>query len=374
MRENELIKLRKRDFFSKENNFMKNNKIKSILIYGKHYERPPFVTVYIPTYRRPNLIRRAIDSVLSQKYFDDYQLLIIDNECVFDKETETEKVIKSYKSDKIIYYRNKQNLGSFGNWNRAIELAQSKWICMLHDDDMLVENHLFIMTNAVKQNSQIDILSCRKKDLDLRFNKNINFKKEMASSNNNEILKKIIPYDYKRFNFGFKVCLLGALAKRECALDIGGFQLDSSNIEDYFFTAKFAYYYKLYELPSKLYCYYWQNNDSLNGHMWQDQVVYEYYFYKYISKKRCRILRPIFYKESKYKIIDLVNSHNDGTSFLKMKCGLNIERTQKDCDIKVWNKNKIIKNLLKLYFKIYNKFLNANVRRKCLKLFLEEDY
>ena len=39
-------------------------------------------------------------------------------------------------------YVNKENIGMIGNWNRGFELANTKYVAMLHDDDMLADIYL----------------------------------------------------------------------------------------------------------------------------------------------------------------------------------------------------------------------------------------
>lgn len=51
---------------------------------------------------------------------------------------------------KITYYKNKRNLGLFGNLNQCLKLAKGKWVCILHDDDILLPNYLSTMALAVE--------------------------------------------------------------------------------------------------------------------------------------------------------------------------------------------------------------------------------
>ena len=49
----------------------------------------------------------------------------------------------------ITYYQNSQNIGGFNNWNRCLELARGKWICLLHSDDELLPQYLSVMQKLV---------------------------------------------------------------------------------------------------------------------------------------------------------------------------------------------------------------------------------
>ena len=44
-------------------------------------------------------------------------------------------MFKGKKNLNVYFYKNKENVGQIGNWNRLIELANGKYILMSHDDD-----------------------------------------------------------------------------------------------------------------------------------------------------------------------------------------------------------------------------------------------
>jgi glycosyltransferase involved in cell wall biosynthesis len=89
------------------------------------------VTVAIPLYRG-EFIKQAIDSVLSQS-FKDFELIVVDDA---SDDKSRDKVL-SYTDSRIIYVRNKKNLGAEGNWNRCLALAKGKYIKILPHDDTL---------------------------------------------------------------------------------------------------------------------------------------------------------------------------------------------------------------------------------------------
>jgi len=78
----------------------------------------PVITTIIPTYRRPNLLRRAIISVLNQTY-PNFQLCIYDNA----SGDETPEVVAEFaKHDsRIKYYCHPENIGALNNFNYGME-------------------------------------------------------------------------------------------------------------------------------------------------------------------------------------------------------------------------------------------------------------
>lgn len=337
--EKELAELRERDFFSKESNFKKNEQIKSKLIYGDLSSKVPFVTLIIPTYKREETLKQTIKSILLQEDFDDYEILIVDNEDVFDRVTKTEEIIKSFNSEKIIYYRNEKNIGMYGNWNRCIELSRSKWICMVHDDDALAKNHLSTMTNIIKKNKNIDYLACTHNHIDERQlgAVDLNYYSEKVNINKKQIKYK----GFRDFNLGFNAMFLGAIFNRDKAIEIGGFVADRAWVEDYLFVAKYAYYFNLYKLEVPLYIYRWADNQSLKSNIWEDQLVYEYYLFRYIASKRT-ILKGTYTILSKYITLNRMNSYIRGDGFFKTKCNINKNNVYKMCNMSNPNINPFL--------------------------------
>ena len=64
-----------------------------------------------------------------------YQIIVIDDYAKEKGQTVTEKYIRKLNDSRVIYYKNTKNMGVFGNWNRAVSLAKSKWdFAFLFDD------------------------------------------------------------------------------------------------------------------------------------------------------------------------------------------------------------------------------------------------
>jgi len=98
----------------------------------------PLISVCIPTYHRPKDLLEAIQSCLSQTYTR-IEIIICDD----SKNDATEQAVADLVlSGRIRYYRNRPSLGQAGNVNRLFTLATGQYICLLHDDDLLLPNAL----------------------------------------------------------------------------------------------------------------------------------------------------------------------------------------------------------------------------------------
>lgn len=78
------------------------------------------------------MISCAIDSALSQTYTD-IEVIIVDDGST-DK---TEEVVNSYSDPRLLFVKNEENIGQFGNFNRCIEVARGDFLHILHSDDYI---------------------------------------------------------------------------------------------------------------------------------------------------------------------------------------------------------------------------------------------
>ena len=108
------------------------------------------VTIAIPTYKRDEMLVDAIKSALNQNTNISYNILVVDNNP--ERNDITEKAMIQYKENPIIsYYKNNENYGMIGNWNRLYELAKGKYVVMLHDDDILFPYYLQVMFSLLDE-------------------------------------------------------------------------------------------------------------------------------------------------------------------------------------------------------------------------------
>ncbi len=220
---------------STKNQFLKFNHIKSNLVYGKeNITRTPLISIVIPTYKRPQLLKEAIESALNQKNFSDYEVIVVDNNPDSVKE---EEIIKSFNNSKLFYYKNEANLGMTGNWNRCIELAKGKWITILHDDDLLYPDFLREMSKIIKNNDDIDLLTCLAEVGDQPHRKKNILRKIKAEIKERIGIKKITLYRLLRSNIN---PFPGVLFKKDLALSLGGFDETFYPCADYAFWFKYC--------------------------------------------------------------------------------------------------------------------------------------
>lgn len=122
----------------------------------KRFDKEPKISVIVPTYRTPEVfLREMIDSVVNQTY-SNWELCIADGS---EGDKVVEGILESYaKKDSRIKYRLlEKNLGIADNTNAAFELATGEYIGLFDHDDLLAENALYEVVNAL-QEDDYDIL------------------------------------------------------------------------------------------------------------------------------------------------------------------------------------------------------------------------
>lgn len=99
----------------------------------------PIVTVIMPTYNSANTVEQSIESVLYQT-MPDFELIIIDD----GSQDKTFDIISEFaKRDlRIKILKNDCNIGVAATRNRALEIANGKYIAFLDSDDIWAKEKL----------------------------------------------------------------------------------------------------------------------------------------------------------------------------------------------------------------------------------------
>lgn len=99
--------------------------------------RPPMVSVIIPTYNRPDRLRTAIESVLRQEY-QSFQIIVVN-----DGTEPVEAVVSEMNRDgRITLVTHDRSRGLAASRNTGLRQATGKYVCYLDDDDRFLPDHL----------------------------------------------------------------------------------------------------------------------------------------------------------------------------------------------------------------------------------------
>lgn len=197
----------------------------------KAKKKSSLFTIAIPTYKRSLLLKETLDSALTQVDYSDYDILVIDNNPI--RNDETEILMESYSQyPNVSYYKNTENIGMGGNWNRIYMLAESDNVIMLHDDDLLFPNYMTTVSNIVLKTSNEYV------GYFVQFQIYDMHRMEAISPQIQEeaICKKVKVKNFLRGNMlGAPV---GMCLKRDVVLSLGGFNMDYYPCLDYEFYVR----------------------------------------------------------------------------------------------------------------------------------------
>jgi glycosyltransferase involved in cell wall biosynthesis len=198
----------------------------------------PIFSIFIPTFNRVEFLKEAINSALNQDFIDNYEIVVIDNFSDFKNFI----LAKEYINGLIV--KNNVNISfcrchSHSNsWNMGILKSTANWVIMLHDDDLLKNNHLTEIDKIILSNPEIKILCSDSYNLIQTsklsvFNKIFMIFKEFIKRIKNDKLIKLKVFD---FYFHNPASNTGVVLNRQVALEQGGFNsFKDSPIPDYSF-------------------------------------------------------------------------------------------------------------------------------------------
>ena len=91
----------------------------------------PFISICIPTYKRPDLLKKLLDSIQMQN-FRDFEVIISDN----SPDDSVKELADPYgKMLPLFYEKNVPAVSATTNCNNAMQRAKGSWVKVMHDDD-----------------------------------------------------------------------------------------------------------------------------------------------------------------------------------------------------------------------------------------------
>ena len=94
------------------------------------------ISVIITTYKRnPEILKRAIDSVVAQTY-ENLELIIVDDSPEsYELRDAVKGMVLAIEDKRVIYHQHKVNKGVCAARNTGIELSSGEYLAFLDDDD-----------------------------------------------------------------------------------------------------------------------------------------------------------------------------------------------------------------------------------------------
>jgi glycosyltransferase involved in cell wall biosynthesis len=211
----------------------------------------PFFSIVIATYNRANLLKKAIESLISQSE-NDWEAIIVDDGSTDDTHLQVSPYLKLFPN---IGYIRKAHSGVSESKNEGISVSTGKFISFLDSDDEYDPGHLETRKNILVGNPSIKFLHGGAKILGNQF----------------------VP---DRFNYDKKInldeCVIGGtfFIERNVFSLLGGFRnIELGSDADLFDRAKNSGIY-IEDTSHPTYIYHHESEDSITNKLYsfQEQI------------------------------------------------------------------------------------------------------
>lgn len=100
------------------------------------YDTLPLVSVITPTFKRPEKLPRAINSVLNQSYPNVEIIVVDDNDPESEERKLTEQIMEPFaQNQRVRYIKHERNMNGAVARNTGVKHSIAKYIALLDDDD-----------------------------------------------------------------------------------------------------------------------------------------------------------------------------------------------------------------------------------------------
>jgi|LSQX01.3.fsa_nt_gb glycosyltransferase involved in cell wall biosynthesis len=213
------------------------------------------VSVIIPTYKRPaSIVKRAIDSVLSQTYRHLEIIVVDDSPGDYVYRSKVENMIFLLNRKKIMYIKHEVNKGACAARNTGIIASKGDYIAFLDDDDEWLpeklEKQMLLMNNP-----DCGLIYCRHFIVN-DISKNI--KEDERLCYTGEVFSQLIIN-----NFIGSTSFV--LIRKECIDIVGLFNTELKSAQDYEMWLRIAKEFKIAYVDEPLVKYHIHNSERISS-------------------------------------------------------------------------------------------------------------
>lgn len=331
-----------------ENYFSENKTVQSILLWGFGSDASKDVTIFIPAFKRVDTLKETVQSILDQQDTLNSEIIIVDNSADTSPDNPILNYVKNLNNHRISLYVNEKNIGMIGNWNRGFELAETKYVAMLHDDDLLADNYMFEMGKAlsfIKQDDAFGFIAVRYEDYH-----SPGLLPHIDKNGKPFALGKITCTESLFVGIGPTSCpTCGMIFSKDAVLSVGGFAPQYYPSTDYILGYQIMKCgYHGYRTNKKLAYYRIGINESTKKDVNIGFVMADYYFREYMySENTVRRIFGAFFREVQYQ------NSVEGLYHNAKRFGIDLEQNELDfrhCYSKHPIRRFMFRALRKLYF------------------------
>lgn len=106
----------------------------------------PLVSIIVRTCNRPNILRETLISLRNQTY-SNIEIVVVED----GKNISEQMINEEFNDLNIKYYSTKHKVGRSNAGNKAMELANGKYLNFLDDDDLFFADHVEVLVKALEE-------------------------------------------------------------------------------------------------------------------------------------------------------------------------------------------------------------------------------
>jgi glycosyltransferase involved in cell wall biosynthesis len=205
----------------------------------------PRVSVVVPTHHRPDLVGRAVDSVLSQTV-DDLEVIVVDD----GPSEPTAAVVRGYADPRVRLVQHERNRGVAAARNSGIAAATAPLVAFLDDDDLWLPTKLERQLAVVDDGADVvhSLVQVANREGEVY---------EAPTQRGYRLFRDVASRGYPYHLLLRRSCyfLNTFLVRRECVEAIGGFDQELTGVEDLDFVHRLWRRYELHLVDEPLVTY-----------------------------------------------------------------------------------------------------------------------
>ena len=209
------------------------------------------LTIALPVYKRTDYVRSALNSAVNQTI--KCSIVLIDNN---SPHRDFEAIVNEYPDADIRYVRTDETVPQDENFNNSFRYAETPWVTVLHDDDMLHVQYVEFCKKIIERYGESVGGIIFGSLVGEEEWKNVNEKKVLTDQ-----IKKLNPAFFHFRHIPFP----GVLVKKDTALELGGFINDLYPIADFDFWYRYSKREQFYKVDQLLSYYRISPTQSTNN-------------------------------------------------------------------------------------------------------------
>jgi len=145
-----------KDFYFLSSINISRNKLNCNFSCNREYLMPVKVSIIIPAYNAEMFISNAINSVLSQNYSGEYEIIVVNDNSSDNTEAIVSEISNHYQQ--IINVPNERKKGPSGARNTGLIKAVGEYVAFLDADDLWLPNHLEEGIAFLEKQKSVDVV------------------------------------------------------------------------------------------------------------------------------------------------------------------------------------------------------------------------